>query len=790
MMVRALIFRKRFAQIEHRCNWWALIGHPDELECTEMRAMTLEEIKEVNDNLYKQDSEDSYHHAVFLINNGDTSKDLWDDQLFWDTGNNFVSITRVHFPETVGLRKQFDDLTQYFASLSSESEYSQVYWRAYYTMELSDMVLISKSCSLQALSRWSLLVTKTKLVGSAYTYFCIPGSLIEEDSRLWPEKLQEDHIDFMAIRFSVQGGNVDEALSNVRMYLGEKFTTPVFRVAGNEDAIICGQNVPVANLIRLYQSWYTSNSNILTIFRDIITRLGAGWEVTPPPLEAACYQKQETKLEKCSKAVLRKVQDRILNNDDLQNKEWLRPLVTLTNALVHMSQSATLDEPVFLILPSLNAFWDNILDEANSGTDERMYHRFAELCIHTMEHIMRAEGQLSHRPEMRPLTFDMPVFVLEYATAFLHTLSKTLTEADGSAAEQIRFLLVPSTGTAVSTEELFVATENTPGLLQTTVPFSLLYKPKYLLPSLCHEMAHYVGEKIRGREVRYWCFLRSTSRELIRYFFNKVSDESNQFQEFLVQEFLDKSLQKWVADNTPYCGSDVMKLPLSDIVSLINIIVKKWVNDDEPDAYADLIRRYVQSNYRGAQLYSIPQLALEDHRTPFADRLDDLMAYYREAYADLCLLYLLKLSPLNYLKVAVHRWDVLNTGMLLQAYVCLKVSGHSLLEIVSAIETWGENEGIAGEKRDWAYMQITSINDLLCSGTVCAEKYLMEYLQYCWNTFEEKGLDIKTDDTKDTVKDIYEKILNISNGTKYPDILSVIDDGRQSTLDDLSLSLT
>lgn len=785
MLVRALTFRKNFAHNEHEGNWWALVGHSDELTCAEMTSMTLASIKEFNDKLYKKDSEDSYHHVVFLIDRDDQKDSQVDDKLLWQTENNFVSITRIHFPNTIGLREQFDSLTHFFSELYKDPKYKEdIHWRAYHTIELSDMVLVSKSRSLQKLSQWSLLSTKTKLVGSAYTYFCIPGSLIDMDSNLWPESLSKDIIDFMAIRFSIRGGNVNDALANTRKYLGEKYTTPAFRIAGNEDAIICGQNLPVSNLVKLYQSWYTDGSNILCTFRDIITRLGAKWNETPPPLEISCFERTQTKLEQCCKTVLKKVQDKALTNKSIKDKEWLRPLVSLTNALVHMSGSTTLDAPVILVLPALDAFWDNILGEPEKSSDEMMYLRFAELCNHTIEHLMREEGQLSHRPEMRPLTYDMPVFVLEYATAFLLNLSQKLTAADGVAAEKIRFLLVPSADTDVSTEEPFVANGSIPGLLQTTVPFSLLYKPQYLLPALCHEMAHYVGESIRKRDERYWYFLNSAAKELIKYFFDKAEDESNKLKEFLVLD-LDKSIQKWIKENTPEGEVDVIKLPLLDIVTLIKITVEDLING--PDAYVKLIRRYVLSEYRGTQLYSLPQGTLEDRIQPFINRLGDLLVSYREAYADICMLYLLGISPLDYLEVALHRWEVLNTGMLLRAYASLTVSGHSLNQILNAFETWGQNKKVDGKKRDWVKMEINAIDGLLHGKGVCAEYYLIQYLESCWKGFHDTKLGMNLDERDYTVRDVYDKMMGISNGVEYQEIVDIIDRGRQVVLEQLTI---
>ena len=703
-----------------------------------------------------------------------------DDSRLWDEEDAFISITRIHFPGTENLQAQFDSITQYLTSLASANEYKRMRWRTYYTIELSDMVLVSKAPNLQVLSHWTLLATKTKLVGNAYTYFGIPHHWVDNNAVLLPRSLNTDTIDFLSMRFSIKGGKINGSLAEIRDCLGQKCTTPAFRVAGNEDVIICGQNVPAVNLIRLYQKWYTDDGNVRICFRDIITRLGAGWDVVPPPLEDGDYSHAETKLEKYSLSVLEKVRNNILPAVDIQKERWLRPLVALTNALVHMSQSATLDEIVFLILPGLNAFWDNILDENQRATNEQIFQRFAELCIHTTEHLMRAEGQLSHRLEMRPLTYDMPVFVLECATAFLLLLSDSLTAADGAEAENISFLLVPSTSTTVFTDELFSSTDETPGLLQTRVPFDLLYKPRYLIPSLCHEMAHYVGEKIRLRKQRYELFLHSIALELIRYFFDHVSDNSGQFQQFLINEVLDKPLKVWVQANTPFENLEIAEIPLDEIVSLIRRNLEALFSREDPSAYIELFRDYICSPYHGAQLHGIPILALGDRFDRFSSRLDDLMAYYRESYADLCMLFLLELQPLEYLKIAAGQWDTLTDGMLFQVYACMSVSGHSLTEILEAFETWGLADGIEGKRRNEVHETICSFDQMVRTNS--AERYVIQYLENCWINFRKVQLGSLKDEDFHNIKGIYDCLLNIDKQTKYSEILKIIAKGRHKIL--------
>lgn len=789
MMVRALTFRKRFAQVKHQSTWWAMLGHADEMECSTQLNMSLEEISKHNDKLYKMDSDKAYHHVVYLIDTNFVIKGQATDASIWTPGKDFLSITRIHFPNAIDLHDQFTKLNSFFSELSSKPEYKGISWRTYYTMELSDMVLISKSNQFHTLSRWSLLATKTWLVGNAYTYFCISGALLEGTPKKWPNYIYNDYVDFLSIRFSVQGSGADEELLKTQKCLGYKYASPPFRVAGNEDAIICAQHVPTQNLLKLYRSWYQDRSKVLLIFRDIITRIGTDWQYIPPDAKDLGDIPPETALEKHSKRVLQKISSLDLSDYKtlLQERVWLRPLVELTNALVHMSHSATLDEPVFLILPAINAFWDNVLDDPRRLEDDPLYLRFAELCIHTLEHLMRGEGQLTHRPEMRPLAFDLPVFMLEYATTFLLAFCGTLSIPDGDGADRICFLLVPSAETEVATEEPFEGKGNRPGLLQTTIPFSFLYNPQHLLPTLCHEMAHYIGETLRKRNDRYWAFLNSTAVVLIDYFFDSISGDVGKFHDFIVKEYLDKSIRTSVEEKPCDGETDIVKLPLQKIYDMIAELIYGTFSDKNYDAYAELVRNYVLSKYCGAQIHSYSREHIASQCYSFMVRINDLRLSFRETYADICMLYCLELAPESYLDVAVHKWEGINSSTLLRVYASLSISGHSMKEILSAVDSWGRKQSVSSDERNSACKEIMDLDEWISEEECCAEQYLMDYLLCCWEGFKAQKIDtcVILDNEEYTPKKIYETIKGIDSGTKYQDILEIIDSGRKSVLKQL-----
>jgi hypothetical protein len=811
MKVRVLKFKKCFQGQEHtESDWWAVLGHMDEMESTLLENTTLQTICRHNNDTYKEDSDKIYHHLIYLIDNDANVNGQQPDANLWATGDadnadnagnaDFLAVTRIHFSKPENLLDQYNKLNQVFQSLASG--YPEVSYRTYLTLELSDMILVSRSSKFQTLAKWALTAPNHEIVGSSYTYFCIPGGWIHPGSK--GSYQAEDRIDFLAMRFSVKKKPEIEALLQIREKLGKNNMDAPFWITGNEDAILCGKNVPVENLIELYSSWYNreNGKNIFDVFCEIITRIGIslpqkntlgyfimGTEEPLPPSDSS--SSEVGNLEYHSMALQELVQSKVDELDSVDNKEWLRPMVELTNALVHMSRSATLDETTFLILPGLFAFWRNVVENPDPSMSEKIYLDFAELCIHTMEHLMRAEGQLSQRPEVRPLTYDIPVFMLEYATTFLLMISEILTGTDDGVKKNIDFLLVPCAEMDVSAVELFEATDKTPGLLQITVPFSFLYKPRQLLPALCHELAHYVGESCRMRDRRYKLFLHCTAREMIKYFFGQATGDLGKFQAYIATNFLAVTLQESVNN----LNRKADQLTLSELVSRICGIAEELTKQD---AYADFAREYINSGVQSVQFYALPEFTLLERLPHFCDRMCDLSISFRETYADICMLYLLQISINEYLDVVLLRTKKVNASTLLRIYISLSVSGETIEDIRQALEKY---EGLKYTEDIDGVEDVDDINEddprlkirealdtiyTLANKKYKSEYYLNQYIQQCWNKLKKRcTLPNETGEKVFSPKQIYSMILELNSTTSYQDILEVIDHGRQMILKQL-----
>lgn len=780
MKARVLTFRKRICPSSTICEkWWAILGRLDEMQISPLSDMSLKDIKGQNNAVYKKNSESLYHYAIYLIEREKEDPDQAKDSELWDTNQKYISITRVHFAHTIDLEFQFNKLISRFHKLMPQ--HSNVIWRAYNSIELSDLILISASDNFNDLTKWAFEATNCKLVGKSYTYFSISSTLLNKEQKELEKnekgresgdsKEYEDCIDHLSMRFSAKKDSnahvVKEKLQAIAKYLNSSNIEGPFRIAGNDDAIIYGKAVPVNNIINLYRKWYQDGLIILDFFSDIITRIGATVDATEDDSEKVPNYLQ---LQVICESLFKKI-DACKKIVEPSEKEWRRPLVSLSNALVHMSRTATLDESVYLILPGLYAFWKNIESGRLSDKNGAIYGRFVELCVHTMEHIMRAERQLSQYPEMRPIAYDIPVFSLEYATAFLQKFNKELLDKEKGTDKNKRktnFLLVPCAENNVVTTEIFQATKELPGLLQVTIPFSLLYDSKLLIPSLCHELAHYVGENCRLRSERYELYLDAVANEFIRYFFVPIEGETQSLHDDL-QEYIGEQVANWFEE----CNAE--DVPLLEIARTVD-----WVGDNliVTENYLKYIREYLLKGNHEPNFYCPSQGMLQDKLKHFKQRNSDLRMLFRETFADICMLFFLKLSVQDYLSTTFQTVDDVSC---LRALICLKIShGKSNVDIVAKIIECINH--LDASEKDKARKKITSWNQKILDGSAYSECCIIEYIQRCWDEFNDVYSQQETENSDLPAIELYQ---NFTGAFKFSEILKSIDEGRQETLKSL-----
>ena len=646
MQVRKILLKKYLPSstphdVENTPNGysrWIALGHFDEIYIyNNSMSDGFDDIQKGNNELIYMNNQSNCFHPLYLI----IPKCTQEEERFWQAPLWHMAITRIHFSRTDDPLGQFQKLKE---KLAKKFKLKAHLYHFYYTTELSDMVLVQKSNNLHDLLADSLNLRKYAEVGRTYTYVGLNYEKIIQN----PYPNENDQIPFFAIRFGVSNPrNASVCLSEIEEYLGRESE---YSVTGIDDIVINFKDLYVKDLVRLYNAWYGTGDvaidRMLSAFSEITTRVGVHYNEQEDTEEK---EKDPHIQPECQKmlAYISEIQKYIQCYSDRSGKPkegWLKPILEISKTLVRMSQTAVLDEFVYLLMPGIGAFLANSLDllKNNKSLNDDPFtteicNELVEECSHLLEQIMRIEGQLANQPELRPIESDIPVFLLEYTLAFLNDVVMLLQKNDGVPAATIKFLVVPRLCEKISAMEIFRAQKDThsPGLVLLNIPIKRLYEPAVALRALCHETAHFAGEKSRLRGFRQKQYTCAAAVLLAKSLFNSMYD--------VLIGNIERDLTQALASADIRC--------IEDIYNETMRFAERLAYDED----------YYLSHIWECMSYpaSKDQITMLSYNERLVEKewiryyLNDIKILFREVYADLCMLRILNLDVAEYVNALI-----------------------------------------------------------------------------------------------------------------------------------------
>lgn len=186
------------------------------------------------------------------------------------------------------------------------------------------------------------------------------------------------------------------------------------------------------------------------------------------------------------------------------------------SALLTLSKSGFADEFVISVLPSLQSYTDLLNEQSKrekESSPKQGQDSFREAGMSTPQIYFRAlntlalctmhdERQFIQSPAFHATYFDIPPKLL----AFYSALSDDIVQILSSEEEKsYRFLLIPDYRDDIVVTQLEFDTERDPQkhLAVVSLHESLFYEPVKAIAVLCHEIAHYVGDRQREWRAKY-----------------------------------------------------------------------------------------------------------------------------------------------------------------------------------------------------------------------------------------------------------------------------------------------
>lgn len=584
---------------------------------------------------------DFYFHPVHIMSHS-TEREAKKKQTFLETGTAYLAVTFV----------QAREITESDAAFQMENKLEKVLedgldarnrpeWVIYETLNLSDLIILWKADSLNAILDAIHFLYIQPEVGDLHTIPAIRFDTVCGDLQS-PQAVKE-YIPRVISRYLIKDPyNAKEFFQEVSKYLLEK----PYLTTGMEDVSVVMENVCTQDLRNTIAARLTHN--------NIVSLYGKAFSETEIHL---C-------LEEVNSNKIRPVKDnlRLVNYcENLQNgfqKEkkrllksagdvsvdmsWLKVAGELYNALLDMSRNPVEDGFCFLILESARMFCQK-LQGINLPSSEQIMRiqRFLRGWGTLMEQSMRMDGKFNQQPGFSPALCQIPSRLLELYLAFnAHCCKLICKQADDDY--QFCFLLVPKLCRRIKVEVVFFDKPPCDRLLYVDVPSDLLYEPEYVMAHLCHEISHFCGESWRLRDKRKDAYLHICANELA-YALGLSADQTIDliYQDLNVYEYTNgfylRNLQE---ESLIQCQA-----LLEDISA-----VQKWIDTTRTCANSPL-QEYLDLMQVMADRQELLLANQNCRRNPQGDFfyvMEEITFLFKECYADISMIYILQLSAEQY----------------------------------------------------------------------------------------------------------------------------------------------
>lgn len=717
-----ILLRKNLAsKFTDECSWipeknshWMVLGHFDEMYIYTLNQDSdfLSCIQKSKSSIAAHNNAAVHYHPIYTMPHFCKIREDNDKRLF-------IAIIRIHLALTQQLTNQFDKLCE---SIQHDIDENILTYQIYHATEFSDMVLDIRADNLEILLKTVLTLRQYKQIGKMYTYFGINVDFLKSHTEI---PMCNDDIPMLSMRFS--GSDIPvikEQIKIIKNILGKE---PEYSVNGVDDILLLYTNLPTARILTLYREWFFNAKNINLRQSESTTRVGIEIDI-----ENQFAVPSKTDLAPLCQKLL-PLRDEVAENIAAHRKEnecrWFPTISEVANSLVRMSNTAVMDEVVYLLAPGVETFLSNVLHQLKTHdpqlvSSSTIYYTYVENCAYLMEQLMRIEGQLSQRPEMRPVICDIPVFMLEYTLAFLNKVSDLLQEADVRPRLHYVFLLVPRPCEHIAATELFRATSNRAGLVQLEIPEKTLYSPTTILRALCHEISHYVGEKYRNRTLRREFYSRAAAVLLTECIFRNKSQKISYMLESL---FMDRLL--------PYNEPTIQEM---------HQIIEGVAEDIffSSNALNVFYQRYFEKIKKPVSVEFPSKDAIIRGAHRFSYRCLDLDTLFREVYADICMLHILNLQTDDYIESILQELanhpdveSITYDAFAIRIYICLTALNRAkkyernshrdiwtkIRTIISNIQSEIENETDGETKLHYPIGSVYSLLQYaeICCRTIC-----------------------------------------------------------------------
>lgn len=513
--------------------------------------------------------EENYYYPIYMLlqyNQEYSIQQRWVEQ-FWSFQTNYTVVTRIHqdydsiiqknerfqivlqnrlmeisneenktvFPSVAKVFDAYFEVEVIRKDIVGVETKNKVYYIFYDSLELGDVVCISKSDSLSAILEVQRWLYESPDVNDAYSYCGIHFRNFTDNTN-FPKndkKMRMNYLDYVETRFSV--GSSDYAWE-----FFDACNDKGYFVTGNADALMQYHNLTEIRLLENMKK-IVSFDKMYDAFNDVVTRLGL---VNRKPVRRVGYKPRVKSLPNAKIEIKQETFSWLVSKfNEMSHPDgrvYVHSLNKLLSTLNTMHDNSVTDSLCRLMFGGIDALVQRIeyCCEHNlwAKTDSEDLQSFLDCWTATTNAILHLESQLSQHPELMPVRYYIPAMILQFEQLIVDKSIEAISEIDeilekkggneGKKQSQFVPIMLPRSQSSTSTKAILDPRNdidyNGQAPLQIYIPIHMLYHPWRISHILCHEIAHYCGQNYRYRKKRNCNFVESAAYYITSLMIAKV----------------------------------------------------------------------------------------------------------------------------------------------------------------------------------------------------------------------------------------------------------------------------
>jgi len=418
---------------------------------------------------------------------------------------------------------------------------NNVHHALYKSLDFCDLVLFTAGLSMRELQNGLENLTLGRErdsfvnIRDAFSFCCFQHKFLQTTFQVSPrllnksnEQLWNDIVSF-SVDLSIQ---TCERWNKLLNDLNSICEYEQFKTLGRYDVRLCFTDIPGNVALQIFafldKSFNIDSENkfFLKDNQNVLSQAIGGYNISFLTSGSSIPKTgKQANIDTSLYNITKKVMDKslaILNNSVINNyieNVYYEYIKETFSALTTLSKSGFADEFIISVLPSLQFYiklvdkyskfnnkgqhYNNVYSDADPmSKSSRMYFRALNalaLCT------MHDERQFIQSPAFQANYFDIPSKLLAFFNTIANNIVQILAKKNSDEAKKYCFIVVPDYRNDIEVKPLPIRKKDSDGDLLNIVylPEFLFYDPINAIAIICHEIAHYVGNRKREVRARY-----------------------------------------------------------------------------------------------------------------------------------------------------------------------------------------------------------------------------------------------------------------------------------------------